>query len=124
MITLFLVRHTTSFLIRREGTCKLQKPQWLFWNFSATIPQLAISEKRIVENADRLRILYYSGMGRAGFEPAKAYSQQIYSLPRLAASVPTRTVTSLAFGVSGFESSNSDLATQLPLLEARYIGPS
>jgi hypothetical protein len=30
------------------------------------------------------------GMGRAGFEPAKAYSQQIYSLPRLAASVPTR----------------------------------
>ena len=30
-------------------------------------------------------------MGRSGFEPLKAYSQQIYSLPRLAASVPTRT---------------------------------
>ena len=29
------------------------------------------------------------GLGREGFEPSKAYSQQIYSLPRLAASVPT-----------------------------------
>jgi hypothetical protein len=29
-------------------------------------------------------------VGRAGFEPAKALSQQIYSLPRLATSVPTQ----------------------------------
>ena len=36
-------------------------------------------------------------MGRSGFEPLKAYSQQIYSLPRLAASVPTRTPSGLAF---------------------------
>jgi hypothetical protein len=37
-------------------------------------------------------------MGRSGFEPLKAYSQQIYSLPRLAASVPTRIrCPSLAF---------------------------
>ncbi len=28
-------------------------------------------------------------MGREGFEPPKALSQQIYSLPRLTASVPT-----------------------------------
>lgn len=32
---------------------------------------------------------YLLVVGRAGFEPAKALSQQIYSLPRLATSVPT-----------------------------------
>src|SRR5438552_8127406 len=36
-------------------------------------------------------------MGRAGFEPAKAYSQQIYSLPRLATSVPTLLVRGISY---------------------------
>jgi hypothetical protein len=44
----------------------------LQWNFSATILQLNRLESCIIRNADQLLILYRSGMGRAGFEPAKA----------------------------------------------------
>ena len=35
-------------------------------------------------------------VGRTGFEPVKAQGQQIYSLPRLTASVPTRVANYVA----------------------------
>src|SRR5262249_12605951 len=50
--------------------------------------------KRLLASATRAS---KRGLGRAGFEPAKAESQQIYSLPRLATSVPNRLVREISY---------------------------
>jgi hypothetical protein len=41
-------------------------------------------------------------VGRTGFEPVKAQGQQIYSLPRLTASVPTHVVIASTLRKSSF----------------------
>jgi hypothetical protein len=56
---------------------------------------MGTAEERCQEKSTLERLNYLRGgsnrdMGREGFEPSKTYSQQIYSLPRLATSVPTR----------------------------------